>query len=91
MLHIDIADSFIKGKYLALIENLKKNKFVIVKFLNEMSVEVVPCNWLVADESEIQFNCHWPGSSNVFKLSATQKAPTRSWKLQLYIPRKFFR
>jgi len=76
---------------LVTIENLKINNFVIVEFIDEKSVKVVPCSWINADQVEKQFKCHWPMHGNVSKLSASQKQPSSSWKIHLCIPRKFFR
>jgi len=83
-------DSYASANFVAIVENLKLNKFVIVEFLEEdQSIEIVPSNWIIVDDILKQFICRWPGSTNASRYTASQKPPTNLWDKYECIPRKF--
>jgi len=70
-------DSYLSANFVATIENLKLNKFVIIEFLEEeQCIEIVPSNWIIVDEILQKFTCRWPGSANASRYTASQKLPT---------------
>lgn len=69
---------------------IKKSKLSIVKFVNEQSIEVVPCCWIKVSDLSKHFICFWPGSKNALKFSSSQKHPVDSWEEYDCVPRKFF-
>jgi len=43
-----------------MVEKLKIYKLVIIEFLNEKSIDIVPSIWISVDN--VQFICKWPNS-----------------------------
>lgn len=87
---IPYIDSYLKANYIVIKTKLKIRQFAIVEFVNEQSVEVVPCNWITVNNISEQFSCYWPGSKNVLKFALSQKNPLDSWDKHDCLPRKFF-
>lgn len=82
--------SYLSANFVAIVENLKLNKFVIVEFLEEdQSIEIVPSNWIIVDDILKQFICRCSGSTNASRYTASQKPPTNLWDKYDCIPRKF--
>lgn len=83
-------DSYLEANFNIIQMKIKKSKFCIVEFVNEQSIEVVPCSWIKIDNITNRFICCWPGSKNAFKFALSQKYPVDSWEEYDCVPRKFF-
>lgn len=83
-------DSYLSANFVAIVENLKLNKFVIIEFLEEEKcIEIVPSNWIIVDDVLKKIICRWPGTTNASRYTASQKQPTNLWVKYECIPQKF--